>query len=184
MPTTVSSNSDNESAMRKTLLESRKFLVERREYPRSGEKPVVRDIVVHPGAVVVLPVLDDGRIVLIHQHRHAVETDLIELPAGTIEPDEPPIETARRELVEETGYKAETMEPFIEFFTSPGVLTERMYSFIARGLTFVGQDLGPTERITVEPLPPHDVRTRLIANDIQDGKSIAVLTTYFLNAQG
>lgn len=166
--------------MHEILVETRKFYVERREYRVAGGDPAIRDVVVHPGAVVMLPMLPDGRIAMIRQHRHAVEHDLLELPAGTIEPHEPPIDTARRELIEETGYRAGTIEPFVEFYTSPGVMTERMYAFIARDLTWVGQNLGPTEKITVEPLAELDLRSMLTQGRFEDGKTIAVLATYFL----
>ncbi len=94
-----------EPRMHQTLLATRRFHVERREYARSGRSPIVREVVVHPGAVVVLPILDDGRVVMIRQHRHAVDCELWELPAGTREADESPLETTRRELIEETGYE-------------------------------------------------------------------------------
>lgn len=187
MTRTLKSAKPYEPHVRKTLIETRKFSVERREYTTAGDEPIIRDVVVHPGAVVILPILDNGRIVMIRQHRHAVEHDLLELPAGTIEPDEPPIETARRELIEETGYEARNVEPLIEFYTSPGVMTERMtermYAFIARDLSCVGQNLEPTEKITAEILAENEIRSMLTAGRLHDGKTIAVLGTYFLRAK-
>jgi len=165
-----------------TLLKTKLFSVEHRVYGRSadGDKVIERDVVVHPGAVVILPILDDGRIVLIRNFRYTVERELYELPAGTRSKDETPIATARRELEEETGYRAAEMKPLIEFYTSPGILTERMYAFLARGLTQVGQRLDPGEQISVEPVPPGEVRRCLCAGEFLDGKSIAALATYFL----
>ena len=105
---------------------------------------------VHPGAVVVLPLLDDGRIVMIHNFRHTMEEELLELPAGTLAPGEPPIDAARRELSEETGYAAGSVEPFITFYTLPGICTERMHAFIATDLRAGEQRLEPGEQIRVE----------------------------------
>ncbi len=160
-------------------LRARRFHVEHRTYEHPGPKMIVRDVVVHPGAVVILPILDPHHFVMIRNFRHAAGEELIELPAGTMEPGEPPIETARRELEEETGYCAGVIEPFIEFFTSPGVLTERMRAFVAGDLTWVGQRLEDSERITVEVVGIAEARRLLKEGRLLDGKSIAVLGTFF-----
>jgi ADP-ribose pyrophosphatase len=93
-----------------------------------------REVIRHPGAVVILPLLDDGRVCFVRNFRVAVGQTLIELPAGTLEPDEPPIETARRELAEETGYRAGRIEHLLSFCMSPGILDERMHLFLATEL--------------------------------------------------
>ena len=167
--------------MHERLLTTRVFSVERREFPRDGQAAVTREIVVHPGAVVVLPIMPDGRMVMIRNYRYTVEGELWELPAGTREVGEEPIETARRELEEETGYRAGAMRPLMEFYTSPGICTERMFAFVATDLTHVGQRLQGGERIKVELLSPEDVRNRLLDGAFQDGKTIAVLGRYFLD---
>lgn len=170
--------------MRKELLlTTRLFEVERREFPRAGQPPVERDVVVHPGAVVILPVLEDGRIVLIRNYRYSVEQELLELAAGTREPNETPLETARRELEEETGYRARVIEPLTEFYTSPGILTERMYAYLATDLTEVGQNLQGAEQITVVVLEPGEVLRMLQAGEFEDGKTVAVLGLYFARQQ-
>ena len=166
--------------MRKQLLSTRLFSVEHRVYTHSGPKEVARDVVVHPGAVVILPILGDRRIVMIRNYRYTVERELWELPAGTLELDEEPVETARRELEEETGYRAERVEPLMEFYTSPGFCTEWMHAFVATGLTQVGQKLQGTERIVSEPMDIEEVRARLLRGEFVDGKTIAVLGRYFL----
>ena len=166
--------------MHKRLLSTHVFTVERRVYTRPGDVPITRDVVVHPGAVVILPILDEQSIVMIRNHRYTVERELWELPAGTIEPDEEPIETARRELEEETGFRAGRMMPLIEFYTSPGICTEWMRAFVATDLTPVGQKLQAGERIVVEIVNMTDARRRLIEGDFCDGKTIAVLGRYFL----
>ena len=93
-----------------------------------------REIIAHPGAVAILPLDEQGRVCLIENYRVAAGRALYELPAGTLEPGEPPEEAARRELAEETGYRAEQLDLLTQFFTSPGVLDERMYLYLATGL--------------------------------------------------
>jgi ADP-ribose pyrophosphatase len=168
--------------MHERLLSTPRFSVERRVYTRPGHKPVSRDVVVHPGAVVILPFVDPGRIVMIRNFRHAVEQELWELPAGTREPNEAAIDTARRELEEETGYRAATLTPFIEFYTTPGFTNELMYAFVATDLRLVGQRLEPDENITVEVVDLVQARRMLVNGELRDGKSIAVLGTYFARA--
>ena len=165
--------------MHELLLSTSRFSVERRVFVGADGRSVIREVVVHPGAVVILPILDARRIVMIRNYRHTVEQELWELPAGTAEPNEPPIETARRELEEETGYRAGTMTPLTEFFTSPGVLTERMFAFVATELQPVGQRLEVGERIVAEIVELDRARTWLTNGELRDGKTIAVLGTYF-----
>jgi ADP-ribose pyrophosphatase len=99
-----------------------------------GEQTRTREWIRHPGAVAIVPILADGRVCLIENHRHAVGQTLIEIPAGTREPNEDPLETARRELREETGYSADRIELVHEFYMSPGILRERMLLYRATGL--------------------------------------------------
>jgi ADP-ribose pyrophosphatase len=145
-----------------------------------------REVVLHPGAVIILPVLDDGRIVLIRNHRHTVHETLLELPAGTLERDanavpEDPLACATRELTEETGYRAAKIEPFGWFYTSPGILTEKMYAFIATGLTPGAQELEDNEQIEVAIMSPDQVRNSIQENRIIDAKSIATLLKYMMS---
>ena len=165
--------------MHELLLSTSRFNVERRVFAGADGRSVVREVVVHPGAVVILPILDARRIVMIRNFRHTIEQELWELPAGTAEPNEAPIETARRELEEEAGYRAGTMTPLTEFFTSPGVLTERMFAFVATKLQPVGQRLEIGERIVAEIVELDRARQWLNNGELRDGKTIAVLGTYF-----
>jgi len=144
---------------------------------RSGV-PRRREVVVHPGAVAILPVLDDGRIVLIRNRRHTVHEELWEIPAGTLEMGEAPIVCAARELAEETGYRAAVLEDFGWFYTSPGVLTEKMYVFVARGLTAVGQTLEDNEQIRVEVVTAARAKEMILQNEIVDAKTIATVLKY------
>jgi ADP-ribose pyrophosphatase len=143
----------------------------------------VREVVVHPGAVTILPVLEDGSIVMIHNFRHAVDQELVELPAGTLEPGESPADCAARELEEETGYVAGRIEPLCEFFTTPGITDERMLAFLATDLTPSQQNLDDGEEIRVEVMARERVRQQLAAGEFRDGKTIAILSTYFLRQE-
>ena len=144
---------------------------------RTGQGGMVigREAVVAPGAAVVLALLDKQTVVLIRNERMVVGQTLWELPAGTIEPDEQPQACAGRELVEETGYRANELEPLIHFYPSPGICTERMHAFLARDLEHVGQHLDPNERITVEAVSLQRATKMIRDNTIQDGKTIATL---------
>jgi ADP-ribose pyrophosphatase len=152
----------------------------RRVPTRSGQEKI-REVVVHPGAVLILPVLDDGRVVLIRNFRHTVHEALWELPAGTLEKGEDPALCAARELTEETGYTAAQVEALGWFFTSPGVLTEKMYVFLASGLVAGRQKLEDNERIEVHPLSFQTVRRMILENQIVDAKTVATLLKYELS---
>jgi 8-oxo-dGTP pyrophosphatase MutT (NUDIX family) len=155
------------------LVIGRRVRVEQRRVPRSDGRDELREMVVHPGSVVVLPVLDDGRIVMIRNRRFAVGKTLLELCAGTREGEEDPALCAARELEEETGYRAQTVVPLLRFYPTPGVSNERMTVFVARGLTKTEQRLDPSEQIDVEPLSIDDVLGRIARNEIEDAKTIA-----------
>lgn len=164
--------------MSEVLLNARKFTVERRHYALPGRDPVSREIVVHPGAVLILPLLDDDRIVMIHNYRYAVERELLELPAGTIERGEPPETCAARELEEETGYRAASIESIGRFYTTPGFTDELMWCYVARGLTRTQQDLDAGENIRPEIVRWADAIEWVRDGTIVDGKTIAALLHY------
>ena len=115
----------------KILFRAQRFQVERAVQTMPDGSQHVREVVRHPGAVVILPLLDDGRVCFVRNFRVAVGETLIELPAGTLEPNEDPAETAIRELAEETGYRAGRMEHLLTFCMSPGILDERMHLYVA-----------------------------------------------------
>src|SRR6266480_1602629 len=122
------------SAEPELLLTASKFRVVRETIPAPGGKTKTREIVRHPGACVIVPLLDDGQVCLIRNWRVAVNQTLIELPAGTLEPPEPPHVTAERELIEETGYRAKQIQFLHAFFLSPGILDEKMHLYLSTGL--------------------------------------------------
>ena len=168
----------NTIEQRTRLFDGVKFSVDKVELTTKDGQHVTREAVVHPGAVIVLPILDDGRIVMIRNHRFVVGEELYELCAGTLEPNEGPAVCAGRELIEETGYQAGSIEPLCDFYTSPGFCNERIYAFLARDLKHVGQQLEATENIIVEPLAMDDVLAMTRDGRICDGKTIAALLYY------
>lgn len=134
-----------------------------------------REVVVHPGAIALVPLLDDGRVVLVRQWRHAVGSMLLEVPAGTREPDEPPEQTAARELTEETGYTAERFIPLGAFFTAPGFSTEEIHVYLAVGLRAGDATPEDDEGITLEYLALADAPAAIARGALPDAKSIAAL---------
>lgn len=164
---------------RETLLNASRFRVDRVTYDLENGGQATKEVIQHPGAVVIVPVLPDGRICLIQNYRVAVDREMIELPAGTLEPGEPPIETARRELIEETGYRATELRPMMDLLMSPGILYEHMHVFTAHGLEPGSPDLEHGEEIRNLLVDRAEVVHLLKSNRISDSKSVSALL-YFL----
>ncbi|MEM6392037.1 MAG: NUDIX hydrolase [Planctomycetota bacterium] len=143
----------------------------------NGE-PHPREAAEVPDAVVVLPLLDNGDVVLIKNHRYILKTTLWELPAGCIEPGEDPAVCAARELEEEAGYRPTTVTPLTSFFPTPGFCTEQMHAYLATGLTPTAQSLDPTEAITPHPTPLEQTMNMIRTGEIEDAKTIAALLFY------
>lgn len=157
-----------------------RFDVHTLQLPAKGKTFVQRDVVVHPGAVVILPLLDQDQIVMIRNKRFAVGQELLELPAGTLEQGESPLETAKRELIEETGYRPSKINPLTSFYPSPGICNEAMYAYAASGLEHVGQMLDDSEQITVEIVRWEKALQMVREGIIIDGKTITTLLYYHL----
>ena len=145
--------------------------------PESGRRHK-REVVVHPGAVVILGMLDDEQVLLIRNRRYAVGQVLLELPAGTLEKKEDPMNCAGRELLEETGYLARRLKPIGSYFTSPGILSEKMYAFAAYDLVKKESALEEGEEIEVEPTSLDEAIAMIGDGRIQDAKTIATLLMY------
>jgi len=138
-----------------------------------------RDVVRHPGAVSVVPVLDDGRVVMVRQFRAALEGDLLEVPAGKRDvADEPPELTARRELVEEVGYEAGELVELAAIHHSPGFCDEVNHIFLATDLVATERSVdGPEEEhMTIELLPLVDAFAAIARGAVTDAKSVVGLT--------
>lgn len=147
-----------------------------------GGSHVQRELIVHPGSAVILALTAANEAVMIRNRRFAVEAELWELPAGTLEPPERPEVCAARELAEETGYQAENIEPLGRFYSSPGFCTELIHAFLATDLSAVGQRLDAGEEIRVELLPIGTVRRMIREGEIIDGKTLAALCLYSLRS--
>lgn len=138
----------------------------------------IREVCVHPGAVVILPFVSKDRLLLIRTRRHAVGEVLLELPAGTLEKNEDPMNCAGRELLEETGYLAARLQAMQFFYTSPGILSEKIYSFAAYDLQFQGRQLEEGEEIETVPVNLDEALQLIRSGEIHDGKTIATLLMY------
>ena len=137
-----------------------------------------RVVVRHPGAVTIIPMVDDDRVCLIRNFRVAVNQPLIELPAGTLEPPEPPEQAAERELREETGYRAGALRELHGFYLSPGILDERMHLFVATDLEEVGAAREPGEEIENLVVSWQEALQLVESREIQDAKTIVGLLLY------
>ncbi len=134
-----------------------------------------REVVRHPGASAMVPLFDDGKIALIKQFRHAVGGFLWEIPAGTLEKEETPLNCAQRELTEEIGYEAAKLEKLTEILPAPGYTDERIHVFLATGLTPTQQNLDDDEVLEVQPTLFGDALEMIMTGEIQDAKTIVGL---------
>lgn len=160
------------------LLHCRIFdIIKKYQIGRSGKKHE-RFVVRHPGGVAILPVLSDDEVVLIRQYRSAIDRFVYELPAGTREPGEEIQRTAERELIEETGFRAERWTFLTSFWSSPGILTEKIHIYRADGLT-VGKSALEDGEILKPCILRRDEITRLIqSGEIADGKTLVGLLAW------
>ena len=166
------------SNKQRTLLETRRFAVVEEIVTRRDGQTASLQFVKHPGTVAILPMVDDDQVCLILSRRLTVGKTLIEIPAGTREPNESPLETARRELAEETGYRAAQFDELAAYYPSPGITDERIWVFVARGLTAGEHAREPNEEIENFVVKWSDVMQMLSRGEIEDGKSIVALLTY------
>lgn len=160
------------------LLQASRFYVERVSQRLADGRELDREVVRHPGSVVIVPVLDDGRICLIRNYRVAVDEELIELPAGTLEPPEVALETATRELIEETGYRCRMMVPLCDFYLSPGILDEHMYAFVATGLQSGAPEREAGEQIENYLVSLDELYQLMADGAIKDAKTSSALLYY------
>ena len=148
----------------------------RRDAIREGEAEYQRDIVVHPGSSVVVPVFADKTVALVRQYRHAAGKYLLEIPAGSLEQDESPETGAAREMEEEIGVRAERIELLSEFYVSPGFLTEKMFLYLATELTETAQNLDEDEFVEIERIPLETALEMVRDSRIEDAKTIVGIT--------
>lgn len=168
----------------RTIYEGRAVSLKLERLVEPGGVKVEREVVCHPGSVALLALLANGRVLLVRQYRHAARQSLWELPAGTLEPGESPRHAAARELTEETGCKARSLELLCTFFPSPGILSEKMHLFSARGLTPAAANPDPDELINVRSFTRSELRLMIKAGRIRDGKTLAGLLWLFGRLHG
>jgi len=141
----------------------------------SDGRETTREFVVHPGGVSIVAHPTPEEILLVSQYRYPTGETLVELPAGTLEPGEEPIETARRELEEETGYRAARMNLIGSYYTTPGFTSELMYLYEAFDLTFGEQQLEEDEMIEVIRISSEEAMRMLGNGEIRDAKTLVGL---------
>ena len=147
-------------------------------------REVVREVVKHPGGVVAIPVLDNGRLLLIRQFRYPLQKYILEFPAGKLDSGQSPLDTMLRELEEETGFRAASLHYEFSFHTSPGFCDEVIYLFLASGLTPVSQKLEEGEHITVESYTLPECLDMIGNGEIADAKTILGLLWYHQRHSG
>jgi ADP-ribose pyrophosphatase len=163
----------------KTIYSGLVFGIRRDELVEPGGVRTTREVIAHSGSVVVLPVLPDGRVLLIRQYRHAARQFLWELVAGRIDEGESTRKAAARELVEETGYRAKRFRVFLDFFPSPGFLEEKMFILLAEGLTEGIAQPEEDEKIESRAYDRKELEQMIQKRIIKDCKTIAGLLYYF-----
>lgn len=145
---------------------------------------VEKEQIVHPDSVTIVPVLDENQIVMIRQYRPVLERELWELPAGKMDPGEEPVDAARRELQEETGYRAARLSRVLGFYPAPGIMTEYMHVFVAHELTLAKTAMDEDEHIVTEVKSRQEVEQLLRDGEIQDAKSLIALTWWASRQEG
>lgn len=154
------------------------FGVRRDEVLEPGGLKTKREVITHPGSVVVLPVLEDGKVLMIRQYRHATRQYLWELVAGRMDGGESPKQGAARELKEETGYSAKRFTVFLDVFPTPGFLEERMYILLAEGLTEGEAQPEFDEKIESKAYSTEELKQMMRTGELKDAKSIAGILYY------
>jgi len=144
-------------------------------------RTATREVVEHAGAVAIVPLNEKGELLLVRQYRYAAGKSLLEIPAGKLEPGENPLECARRELLEETGYEAGDLQQLFSIFSTPGFTNEVLHLFLATGLILKGQTPDEDENIEVISIPFKRSIELIWKGEICDAKSIAgILAAHYL----
>jgi len=158
-----------------TLLQGRTFKI-RRDYLKTPDGRDTRfEIIEHGGSVIIIPIDPDGNILFVRQYRHAAGKDLLELPAGTRDGDEPYEECAAREIREETGMEAGELQKVGEFYLAPGYSTEFMMVYLATNLSHNPLEADEDEFLEVEKIPVGEAIQKANRGEIPDAKSLAAL---------
>ncbi len=145
------------------------------EFSLTADKKIKREVVEHPGSVVIVPILDKNKVVLIKQYRYAIGREILELPAGTLNNAERPLECAKRELLEETGYKAKYFKRLGSVYLAPGYCNELIRIYLARDLKYKGRRVEEDEEIEVTVLNLKDAFHDVLKKRFYDAKTICGL---------
>ena len=162
----------------RTMYKGPLFTVRMERVREPGGAVVRRDVVIHPGSVVVLPVFPGNKILLVRQYRHAVGRFLWELVAGHIDPGESPLAAARRELAEETGYRARRFRKLLDLFPTPGFLSEHMVVYSCYGLSPGAARPEEDERIETRKFALPELGRMMRTGRLRDAKSVAAILYY------
>lgn len=146
----------------------------------SDGKKSMREVIVHNGGVVIVALKDDNKVLLTKQFRYPLKAVNIELPAGKLELNENPDEACKRELEEETGYRAKTWKSLGYIFTTPGICTEKLYLYFATDLEFVGEHPDEGEIIKSFECDLQELRNMIKTGEINDAKTICAISRAFL----
>ena len=164
-----------ETIAQETIYQGRAFNVRRDEVRFPNQNTMHVDIIEHPGAVTILPIDAEGRILFVRQYRHATGKELLELPAGTLNMGEQAESCALREIREETGFAAGKLVKLGEFYLAPGYSTEYMVIYLAEELHHDPLPVDQDEFITLEAIPIEQAYDLALSGGLQDGKSLAAL---------
>ena len=169
-----------------TLHEGRVFNLVKENYTLENGVTSHMDFIQHPGAAAMVPMLNNREVVLIKQYRHAIREFIWEIPAGTLDPNESPLNCARRELIEEIGYSATDWHQLGTITPLPGCSDEHIHIFLASDLKPEEQQLDDDEMINVHKINLSEALQMILAGEISDGKTISglFLATQWLNRNG
>ncbi len=169
-----------ENTLHSDIIYKGKLINLRRDQIEIRDGIFTREVVEHPGAVAIIPLLNNEKILMIKQYRHSVGEFLLEIPAGTLEKNESIEECAYRELIEETGYKAERLIKIISYYLAPGYSDEFMHIFLASDLEKTKSKLEDDECIEVITLALKEVKEKIKNGSIKDAKTIAGMSYLLL----
>jgi ADP-ribose pyrophosphatase len=170
----VKLNPNVELVEEKILCKGKRVVLTERTYRHKGST-FIRDVVKFGQAVAITPLKDNGSAVLVRQFRAPINSWILEVPAGRVEPNENPEEAAQRELAEEIGYKAAKLTKLASICTSPGYSDEVLHIYIAEGLKHVGRKPEPGELIEVEEMMPDQALKTILGEKIADSKTLIAL---------
>ena len=154
------------------IFEGKIFRVTRDKVVLSDGQERPREVVLHHGGVGIVPVTENGDVLMVRQYRYAVGRELLEIPAGKLEKDEDPFEAAVRELSEETGCTAGSWTDLGEMYPTPGYCSETLHIYLATGLRYGEMHLDDGELLSVERIPMDEVLGRIMKNEIRDAKTV------------